>query len=452
MKNYSDYAVPCLNNFADALLYSKRLFADRVLFAGRHGDVTYRSFIDQTDALISYFNKFDNKVFVLDLSGNSIKFLSCLFAVVVSGNKAVLGNCREFVCLNGAETVMEETVDKLLPVCSVQVEYKNRTGNGPNILLFSSGTTREPKGIMLDDKKIVTDTLAGMRKYRYDSDVLVNIIPFSHAFGLVCDFMGPFLSGGKVCLPDSPLLFQNCLQSFQPTMLNLPPSICKLMLKRMAAVGKEATFGARLKKILCGGAGVSAELQEEYYNCGILLFGCYGLTECSPCVSVNRDRYYKFGSSGILLDCNHISFSAEGEVLINGENLAYGYLHPDGRKTLFGKDEFFNTSDLGFMDDDGFLYITGRKDNLIVLNSGIKIQPEIYEDKIEKLKGVSEALVVYDPASERLLCCYSAESAVDENAIWKVFDGLPLKNIIKCRELKKNKLGKKLRDIGQWKN
>jgi len=140
-----------------------------------------------------------------------------------------------------------------------------------------------------------------------EQDVFYNIIPFSHAFGLVCDLLAPLYVGATICIPDAKSAYLSQMPMFMPTTLNIPPMIAKALYKLIEMKGDTYLItGGALKKVLCGGAALSKELAEVLRKHSINAYGCYGLSEGSPCVSVNRDEFYKDGSAGICLNCNQV--------------------------------------------------------------------------------------------------------------------------------------------------
>lgn len=150
--------------------------------------------------------------------------------------------------------------------------------------------------------------------------------------------------------------------------------------------------GNSLTKILSGGAGTPSALCENMRDNGIEIYGCYGLTECAPCVSVNRDNANKYGSASVLLNCNIISINENGEISIRGTNVMKGYLDEHG-KCLSLLNNTFETGDIGYLDEEGYLFIIGRCDDMIVFANGTKLMPTTIEAQINLIPGVLESVV-----------------------------------------------------------
>ena len=132
--------------------------------------------------------------------------------------------------------------------------------------------------------------------------------------------------------------------------------------------------------MICGGAALDPQIQKGLYDLGLTVINGYGITECSPVVAVNRNRDFRFGSVGKPLPCNRIRIEdpderGVGEILVAGSNVMLGY-YKDPEATAAAFDgEWFRTGDYGYLDGDGFLYITGRKKNLIILSNGENVSP-----------------------------------------------------------------------------
>ena len=154
----------------------------------------------------------------------------------------------------------------------------------------------------------------------------------------------------------------------------------------------ENTTGGKLKKILCAGARLNDAVNDEFEYYGLRAFSAYGLTECSPCVTMNRDKYFKKGSVGLPLSCCAVSIE-DGEVVVEGSNVMLGYYneYKTTENTIINNRIY--TGDLGYIDDDGFLFLIGRKNNLIVFEDGTKLIPELIEKKLNQVASVMESLV-----------------------------------------------------------
>ena len=254
-------------------------------------------------------------------------------------------------------------------------------------VLASSGTTSDPKLVVLTHAGVLADLLAGLARY---------------AFGLVCDLLAPLATGGTICVPTAPTAFLAELPRFAPSALNVPPQVASVLLHAMRvradaddspADARRAVCGGALRKLMCGGSGLSAGASEGLRAFGVEAYGCYGLSECSPCVSINRERHRRDGSAGLPLGVNDVHVAADGEILVRGVNVMAGYL---GRPDLTAhviRDGWLHTGDVGELDADGFLWVRGRKDALVALADGTLVSPEVWERALGEVPGVRQALV-----------------------------------------------------------
>ena len=156
-------------------------------------------------------------------------------------------------------------------------------------------------------------------------------------------------------------------------------------------------FGGNLKKIVCGGAPIRPEIAEFFDGIGILLVNGYGITECAPLISVNRDFYNKYESVGVVLPCGEAAIAdpdenGEGEIIYRGENVMMGYYKNQEATDEVLKDGWFYTGDFGKYEND-LLYITGRKKNLIVLKNGKNVYPEEIEGYVQAIMELEEVVV-----------------------------------------------------------
>lgn len=262
-------------------------------------------------------------------------------------------------------------------------------------LVLSSGTTSHKKYVMLSQKNIFSDTISGMRNYEYSTKSrYVNIIPCTHLFGLVADLLGPLYSGGTICVLDNKFEFFGSLSKYNPSALNLPPIMVEQLLSLLEknSNNPEAVIGSKLKKIMCAGASISRDVVKKMMTFGVQVYTAYGLTECSPCVSLSEDNCYKEGSVGKKLDCCDVKIE-DGEILVRGDNVMIGYYNDPIETNNVLIDGWLHTGDLGYMDSDGYLFISGRKNTLLVFGNGYKVNPEEIEILINCVEGVVESEV-----------------------------------------------------------
>jgi len=154
-----------------------------------------------------------------------------------------------------------------------------------------------------------------------------------------------------------------------------------------------AAFGGNLEYIICGGAPLDAKYVKVFRSWGINILNGYGITECAPVVSVNRNFHWCDGSVGQVLDGCSVKIADDGEILVKGDNVMLGYYKDEVSTNSVLRDGWYCTGDLGHINQDGFLFITGRKKNLIILSNGENVSPEEIEEQLLQDEAVAEVVV-----------------------------------------------------------
>ncbi len=294
-------------------------------------------------------------------------------------------------------------------------------------LLFTSGTSGLPKGVMLSQKNLITSFEGACKHISFtENDVMLSVLPLHHAYESNCGILAVLNLHCVICFNANLKQFLSNLQLFKPTGMSLVPLVADTMFRRVMDGAKKSgklkklqtamkisdflqrlnidvsdkifsevydAFGGRFKKAFVGGAPMNPVITKAFRKLGIQMLQGYGITECSPLVSVNRENYYKDDSVGPVLPVCLIKIE-EGEILVSGDNVMLGYYkNEEATKEAFSG-KWFRTGDLGYLDGDGFLYITGRKKNLIILASGENVCPEELEGHIINLPLVKEVVVL----------------------------------------------------------
>lgn len=292
-------------------------------------------------------------------------------------------------------------------------------------ILFTSGTTGERNGVVLSNQNMAECIRGGAIYKLYDSQPsLLLVLPLYHMYGLVV-LLCHLAIGSKFYINSSLRVLQKDLYKYQPQVMECVPMmlefLCKKINQNIDKAGKRKSFelakkiclflkkfnidvsrkmfssileplGGNLEFIICGGAFLDKKLLEFFETIGIVVYEGYGLTETATFVTVNTDRYHKYGSVGILTPYNDVRI-VDGEIQIKGTNIMKGYYNNEEltRKTFEG--DWFKTGDLGYIDKDGFLYLTGRKKNLLILSNGQNISPEIIENNLLGYDLIDEVVV-----------------------------------------------------------
>ncbi len=304
-------------------------------------------------------------------------------------------------------------------------------------LVFTSGTTGKGKGVMLSTRNIVEDMTNGTYNFQMPTKTL-NVLPPHHTFGSSVNLTGHYVQGIEVYISGGLRYIVEELKTEQPTHLILVPLFVETFYKRIwSTIEKQgktklvrrmmklsnallkvgidirkllfksitATFGGKLELIVCGGAALNQKIIDDFEAFGVTILNGYGITECSPLISCNRNHYRKQGSVGVpvigeLVKIDNPNEDGEGEICVKGSNVMLGYYkEPEATAAVFDEEGYFHTGDLGKLDDEGWIYITGRLKNLIILSNGKNVYPEEIENEIGAIYGVSE-VVVYQGESK----------------------------------------------------
>ena len=308
-------------------------------------------------------------------------------------------------------------------------------------MLFTSGTTGTSKCVMLSQKNIFSTVMSALDTVMFTKDdVIVSVLPVHHTYELMCLLAEQNL-GCETCINDSLTHVMKNFKRFRPTGLVLVPLFVNTMYKKiwseaessgkakalkvglalsktLMAVGIDKrrsifkavheAFGGRLDHIICGGARLNPDLIAAFEDFGISIFEGCGITECSPLTSVTPYYARKYGSVGPAVPCCRIRISddysdgtvnefgyTEGEIQVKGDNVMLGYYNnPEANQASFTQDGWFRTGDMGYMDKDGYVFITGRYKSVIVLENGKNVFPEEIEEYLEQIETIAEVVVV----------------------------------------------------------
>ena len=447
---YPNYPVTAIRSIKDLLVVMNQKYYAETAFSCAEHDWTYGEIVESVLKISPIIGNLKQQMLRIEtnnLVSFSILYLSC----VIIGKIAVLDNGD--LPIDKDIISISESLLSCMPVkAGITIADMPQTDcSTVCTIICSSGTSSIPKGIMLSQENICADIVCSLQKYSMKrGDRFVNIIPPNHVFGLIGDVLCPLLSGATVfVLKDKHALFTE-MTRIRPTMMNVPPVIAEMML-RLIKNGNDSIMltGGMLRKVLCGGAGLKADVAKELRQYGIKAYGCYGLSETAACVSINRDEDYKDGSAGIPIDCNKVEIAEDGEILVSGMNVMKGYYDDPIETNRVLRDGKLYTGDTGYIDDNGFLFITGRKSNLIVFSDGTKCQPEVLEKIIVENTAAEEAMVFQykDPLGEALgVKVYSSNVSCQESISEFINAGISkykFDQVIFCNEpLPKNATGK----------
>jgi long-chain acyl-CoA synthetase len=254
-------------------------------------------------------------------------------------------------------------------------------------IIYTSGTTGNPKGVMLTHGNLHSNALAFTQVSPFGPDsVFFNWLPFSHIYARTVDIYVTLFVGATLCLADSAETAVANIMEIQPTNLSGVPRFYEKVLAAAQdadpAIMKKklhGIFGPRIDFLGSGGAPLPVAIAKAYQNVGLLLLQGYGLTESSPVISFNRKDCHKIESVGQPIPGVEVRIGADGEVLTRGPHVMKGYWKNPAATAESLIDGWLHTGDLGRLDDEGFLHITGRKKELLVLSNGKKVVPSQIE-------------------------------------------------------------------------
>ena len=298
-------------------------------------------------------------------------------------------------------------------------------------IVFTSGTTGKGKGVMLSQRNIVSDMTQGMYLFQITYKTMCTL-PLHHTYGSTVNLVGHFAQGAEVYISSGLKYFLKEMKEQQPTHLVLVPLFVETIYKRIWATAEKEgkakllrrmmkisngvrkigidvrkklfktildMLGGKVEMIICGGAALNQDIIDTFEAIGITILNGYGITECSPLISCNRNKWQKSGSVGIPIIGEEVKIDSpdengEGEICVKGPNVMLGYYKdPEATAEVFDEEGFFHTGDYGRLDEEGWIYITGRLKNLIIFSNGKNVYPEEIENKLQGIYGVSEVVV-----------------------------------------------------------
>ena len=305
------------------------------------------------------------------------------------------------------------------------------------ILLYTSGTTGLSKGVMLSHKNICADLMSAPNLLEVlPTDRFFNVLPLHHTYACTCDFLVPMYKGACMAFCEGLKYIQKNLKEVKPTLFLGVPAIFealyKTINKNIKKQGKDKTvakvlkinkftkkigldlvpkfmgqildvFGGELRTIIAGGAAMDPIITDFFCDLGFRAVQGYGLTECSPIAALNPDKRELANPAAAgrvlpMFDAKIVDAGEDGngEICIKGDHVMLGYYQMPEQTSEVLVDGWYHTGDLGYMDENRFIFITGRKKNVIITSNGKNVYPEELEYKLSLSKFVSESMVWAD--------------------------------------------------------
>ncbi len=274
----------------------------------------------------------------------------------------------------------------------------------PATILYTSGTTGEPKGVVLTHGNLTSNAVATVEAFGMQtSDLRLSFLPLSHIFARTCDLYTWLVTGCQLALAQSRETVLADCQAVGPTVLSGVPYFFELARRALFAQGLaedphglRKLFGGNMKWCCSGGAALPEHLYDFYLERGLPILQGYGLTETSPVISLSAPDAVKRGASGRPIAGVEVVIAADGEVLTRGPHVMAGYYQDAASTEEALRDGWFHTGDYGRIDPQGFLWITGRKKELIVTAAGKNVAPVLLESLLTDDPLIDQALVVGD--------------------------------------------------------
>ena len=375
---------------------------------------------------------------VLKHSDSEVLFFSKKYAQYIPEIKKAIPNIKYYIGLDVKKDednilsydLLKESGKKLLDKKSTIYTDLKDDENNLKLLVYTSGTTGNPKGVMLTEHNLISVVYYGLQVADIGEKCL-SVLPYHHTYEAVAGILVGLHKHSTICINDSLKNVLKNLQLYKPDYIYLVPAFTEVFYKSIwnnaQKTGKDKAlkkmiplsnalrktgidlrkkffksiheaFGGNLNQIVCGGAPIRPEIGKFFNDIGITLLNGYGITECSPLVSVNRANFNDSNTVGVILPCCEVKIEnktadGDGEIYVKGDIVMKGYYKEPEKTAKVLKDGWFNTEDYGRINEKGQLIINGRKKNLIVLDNGKNIYPEEIENYIMGIPYVKEVLV-----------------------------------------------------------
>ena len=466
------YRIKELSSFRQLVDMSAKNFASRNAFILRDGKdkyrkIKYKELRERYYNLCSYFiSQGLRGKSIAVIGGNSYEWTLCYLAAASVGIvvpldkelsvedvdnflefaecKAVCADAKIISALNfesNKEYVFYsfESVDKEYSLNSYcdreEIESIQISKDETSVLIFTSGTTGNAKGVCLSQRNLLADIHSTLSMVKIkSSDRTLSILPLHHTYECTLDCLLILSVGACITYADSLLKVTKNVNEYSPTVLVVVPALLKMIDKKITQSVKEncpdkyralfeeeefykafgklpalirrvisskvrKSLGGKLRLFIVGAADLDSAIVEDFCAMGIRVLQGYGLTECSPLVAGNSDFYFNAKSTGraipdVEIMISEPNFEGIGEILVKGENVMLGYYKDEEATAKVFDGGWFHTGDLGRMDADGGLYITGRSKNVIVTENGKNIYPEELEARLSNFSEIEDVLVV----------------------------------------------------------
>ena len=354
---------------------------------------------------------------------------------------------EQIIIFDSIEGETPEGVTEFEAVCEPTGEDTDNTTSEDDIatIIYTSGTTGNPKGVMLTHANFISNVQVCKSLIDVsETDVLLSFLPLSHVFERLGGHYVPLFSGAKIAYAESTFTVAQNMQEVAPTVMLSVPRLYETMHDRILRAVQEgsslkqkifhwgvsvgssvssaiqqgkkpsailrlqqniadklvfaklkAATGGRLRFFVSGGAALPQAIAEFFHAAGILILEGYGLTETSPVISINYPEKWKFGTVGAPVPGVEVRIAEDGEILTRGPHVMKGYFNNEAATAeVIDGEGWFHTGDIGIIDADGFVKITDRKKNIIVLSNGKNVAPQPIESELVQSPFISQIMVI----------------------------------------------------------
>jgi long-chain acyl-CoA synthetase len=512
---YPYYEHDIINNLHELLKLRLDKTPDHIAFSFKKENEiikkTYKELYNDATLMSNYFYKHYKNKHIALIGENSYNWIITFLGIVLSGNICVVldkdsdkelitklmkytntdifyyskSYCNFIKDLKYKKNTIDD-IDIYLELGKNSINKYKINDEKDAVIFFTSGTTGPNKGVLLSQKNMARDIYGASSLYTHNGKV-VSFLPFHHSFGLVTSILMPIYYDAEVYINSSLKDLLDDFKRVKPYTIFVVPAFIETFYKQIWRTARKdhkekilkwairtnrtlmqvglnaknmffkkinAEFGGNLHYIICGGAKLDTKYIKWFRTIGINILNGYGITECSPVVAVNRNNHYRDGSVGQIVRDVKIKI-IDNEICIKGPIVMNGYYKDKNATKGVIIDGYFHTGDLGYLDKDNFLFIKGRKKNIIVLSNGENISPESIESELLKNDAINE-VIVYEDDNKLVAYIYPSEDYLGDtdyfdNLIYEYNKNKPKNHQIafvklRTKEFKKNNNRKILRD------
>lgn len=448
-----------VNNYKELIENSVKKYNSNIAFLlteqGKEKKITYYQFFEDIKTVINIFDKYQiKKQKVALISENRYEWCVIYFATVLSQNiiipldKGLTKEELENLLIKSKAKIIffsKKQEVKLLEITTkVKTEIKhyinfdktqfprlvqsytylinkgkqllnysqekicNIDSKNTSIILYTSGTTGEPKGVMLSQYNICSNIMGIIKQVKIkQKNKLISILPLHHTYECTLGLILPIYCGATIYFSKGYKYLYKEIEEYKPTIMMGVPLIYEKLYKRLSQTNPKKDGNAKkilrapIRMLFSGAAPLDSKLIHELQKYKLKIYQVYGLTENSPVISIEGKKHRKIGSVGKVIPNIKYKIVKEnekgiGEIVIKGPSIMVGYENSEKQTKEAIQDGWLYTGDLGYFDSKGYAYIVGRKKNVIVAKNGENIYPEELETKLNQISYVKESIVYED--------------------------------------------------------